>query len=81
MLYNFASAVNGDRSGSWRLPGPQHAAVGRGGAVVDRVERDYVSPPVTAVGVGGVQQTRIADHQFAGPHRHVDLGSFASGTR
>jgi len=26
------------------------------------VERDYVSPPVTAVGVGGVQQTRIADH-------------------
>ena len=100
------------RSSRRRLLGPRHAAVGLGGAVVDRVEGadqglalcrpslgqrlglgdhlrldplrqrgvvglipegEHGSPPIAPVGVGGVQQTGIADHQFAGPHRDIDL--------
>ena len=36
-------------------------------------EGEHGSVPVAAVGVGGVQQARIADHQLAGPHRDIDF--------
>ena len=35
-------------------------------------DRDYRALPVGPVGVGGVQQARIANHHVAGVHRHVE---------